>query len=483
MALKRDLILVSGGRLVAALIALVTIRAMTTILNPEQYGELVLLIAVQVFCGLFLINPTGQYINLHTHAWWDDGTLSARLKPYRQYVMVVALVGAGLVFGMSKHYSVEQLFIAATAMAVMVVAGTWNATLIPMLNMLGFRASSVLWATITTAIGLASSIFLVLWLHSATAWFAGQAIGLGVGALGARLTLQGHGLRAKHNQSSLPLLNRHTILAYCLPLAMATGFMWLQLSGYRFVVESYWGLAQLGFLAVGLQLAGQLFSLAESLAMQFFYPLFYRRVSAHENLAEVELAFSDLLNTLVPVYFVLTGLLILSAPYLLKVLVAPQYQNAIFFVTLGAGIELCRVLGNLVSNAAHIKRKTTSLALPYAVGAITTLGLIYVAGVLQMKVDWAAVALLLGAMVMLVTMLISMYLQVKFSIDLKRWFGGAAIMLVMTLLAIGTPKAAGLVLAIGILIVVTIPAIVAVLLLLWKNPAALRLLNVQLRNN
>ena len=73
--------------------------------------------------------------------------------------------------------------------------------------------------------------------------------------------------------------------------------MWLQLSGYRFLIEGYWGLAQLGFMAVGLQLAGQISALAESLAMQFLYPLFYRRVSLQEEKNEVVLAFSDLLNT------------------------------------------------------------------------------------------------------------------------------------------------------------------------------------------
>ena len=49
--------LVSGGRLAAALMALVTIRAVTTFLTPEQYGALALLIAVQTFCGFFLVNP------------------------------------------------------------------------------------------------------------------------------------------------------------------------------------------------------------------------------------------------------------------------------------------------------------------------------------------------------------------------------------------------------------------------------------------
>lgn len=475
--------LVGGGRLVSALMALIAIRAVTTFLTPEQYGELALLITVQTFCGLFLVNPVGQHINLHTHAWWDDGTLMARLKSYRRYVFVVSLVGLAVVLGMGKPHSVEQLLWTAAAMFAMVVAGTWNATLIPMLNMLGFRAASVLWGIITVVIGLASSVLFVLWLPSATAWFAGQAIGMVAGALGAKSVLRQHATQANFSRSSMPLLDKRTVLTYCLPLALATGLMWLQLSGYRFLIEGYWGLAQLGFLVVGLQLAGQIWALAESLAMQFLYPLFYRRASAHENRVEVESAFSDLLNTLVPVYCVLTGLLILSAPYLLRVLVAAQFQDAITFVMLGAGIEMCRVLGNLLSNAAHVRRKTKSLALPYAVGAMISLILIYLAGVRQMEVGWAGAGLSVGASAMFMVMAVGMYQQVKFSLDLVRCSVGAVVMLAMILLGVWLPRLTGIGESIAMLMLMGALSGIAVLALLWKNPATLRLLNVQLRNN
>lgn len=463
--------------------ALITIRAVTTYLAPEQYGELALLIAVQMFCGLFLINPVGQHINLHTHAWWDDGTLSARLKSYRRYVLVVSLVGGMVVLGIGKYHSVTQLLWAVMSMSAMVAAGTWNATLIPMLNMLGFRAASIIWSIITVATGLASSIILVIWSPSATTWFAGQAIGMGIGALGAKYVLRQHAIRSKFVQGTLPLLDKHVVLTYCLPLALATGLMWLQLSGYRFVIESYWGLAQLGFLAVGLQLAGQISALAESLAMQFLYPLFYRRVSTHEGLDEVELAFSDLLNTLIPVYFVLTGLIVVSAPYLLKVLVAPQFQDAIIFVMLGAVIELCRALGNLLSNAAHIRRKTNSLTLPYAVGSVTTLTLICLAGAWRLDMTLVGASLIFGAIAMFIVMLISMYRQVQFMLDVERCFIGVAAMLGMVLLVIWMPGVSGLGAAIGDLLLVATLAGAVVFALLWKNPATLRLLNVKLRKN
>lgn len=483
MAINRDLMLVSGGRLAAALMALITIRAVTTFLTPEQYGALALLTAVQTFCGLFLINPVGQHINLHTHAWWDDGTLMARLKSYRRYIFSVAVVGCMVVIGMGKHISVDQVLWSAFALFSMVIAGAWNATLISLLNMVGFRAASIIWTMITSAVGLAGSILLCMWHPFAVSWFAGQAIGMMAGALGARHVLRKQATQLKFSHDALPLLNRNTILTYCLPLSLATGLMWLQLSGYRFLIEIYWGLAQLGLIVVGLNLAGQLWSLAESLAMQFLNPLFFRRISEHENLAEVELAFSDLLNTLFPVYFVLAGALVLGAPYLLKILVAPKFQDAVIFVMLGSGIELCRVLGNVLSNAAHARRKTISLALPYAAGAIVSLFTIYFVARWKMEMFWVGAALLTGAMAMLIVMWYGMRRQVRFKIDRVRWVLGAMMMLLMSVLVTWAPKVSGLGAGIAMLILVALPSFVVVAVLLWKNPAMLRLLNVQLRNN
>ena len=477
------MLLVGSGRLVATLLALVAIRAVTTFLTPEQYGEFALLLTVQSFFGLFLVNPIGQHINLHTHAWWDKGTLLARLKSYSHYVLLVSLAAGLVVFSFNQHHSLEQAQWTATAMFAMVVTSTWNSTLIPMLNMLGFRGASVLWGVVTAVLSLFCAILLVLWLPSATAWFAGQTIGLGIGAIGAKYVLRKNATQPVFFQKSLPLIDKKTILRYCFPLALATGLMWLQLSGYRFLVEKYWGLAQLGFLAIGLQLAGNIFALAESLAMQFLYPLFFRRVTEHENHAQVELALSDLLNTLVPLYLVLGGLIMLSAPYLLKILVAPQFQNAVSFVMLGSGIEMCRVLGNVFSNAAHVKRKTTTLALPYGVGALVTLSLIYYVGIRHAEMSLVGAALLAAALAMFLVMAVGMFKQVKFSIDIMRHTVGLAVMATMALLGLWLPRLSGIGASIGALTLILALSGIVMLALLWKNPATLRLLSVQLRNN
>ncbi len=465
------------------MIALVSIRAVTSFLTPEKYGELAILITVQMFCGLILINPVGQHISLHIHVWWDDGTLIRRLKSYSGYIILVSALGAFVALGVTNPASTMGAISIMVVVFVMVAASTWNSTFIPALNMLGFRASSVSCSVVSSIAALIASILFVTLWGSAIAWFAGQALGMLVGAVSARYYFKFRISSPIYSQSRLPLLDKKTVLAYCLPLSLATGLMWIQLSGYRFAIEHYWGLAQLGFFVVGLQLAGQIWALAESLAMQFLYPFFFRRVSEKSNNTEVELAVSDLLNTLVPVYLLLAGLTILAAPYLLKILVAPEYSNAWGFIVMGAVVELCRALGNVLSNAAHIKRKTTSLALPYATGATVILLFIVSAGELKADISYAGLALISGAVTMLTAMSINMYKQVRFKLDSLRCSSALVLMIGMASLVMYLPPATDWLMAICYLFILSTLVAVILFLMLWNNPATVRLLNVQLRNS
>lgn len=484
LAFKRDLLLIVGGRLLTALLGLMAIRVVTTFLSPDQYGELALFTSVQMFCGLFLINPVGQHINLHTHQWWDEGTLFLRLKSYKKYIFGVSILSGLAVFIMFGRHSFGSSALTSLSMIFVIFAGTWNATLIPMMNMLGFRQASVLLSILTMIAGLFGSILFVMWISNASAWLMGQAIGMGLGGLIAKVVLQKHIVRpAKDSEDKFPLLTKETVQNYCLPLALAMGLMWFQLSGYRFLVGKYWGFAQLGFLVLGLQLANQIFTLIESLATQFFYPLFYRRVSSHENLKEVESAFSDLLNTLVPVYLIIAGTLILSASYLLKLLVAPVFQNTVTFLMLGACIELCRVLCNLLSNAAQVKRKTQSLAFPYAAGSVISLCLIYCVAIWHLEVTWAAIVLLFASLITLIAMLIGMNKQVKISLDVPRIIGAIVMMVILSSLFLLVPELSTTIALVSALILIFFLICVTFLIIFKGNPSLLRLLDVKLRKN
>jgi len=476
LPLNRDFIIVVGGRLVTALIGLLAIRASTTFLSPEQFGQLALLIVVQTFCGLFLINPIGQYINRHTHVWWENGTLLSRLSRYGYYLVLVSLLGAVAMFFVGINASIDFPLLASVILLLMILAGTWNATLVPMLNMLGFRAAAVWFAIITVLLGLVTSVALMQWFPVAMGWFSGQVIGMFMGALMAFRFLY---VKCEKSFSSVVLIDKENILSYCVPLAIAAGLMWVQLSGYRLLVESYWGLAQLGFIVVGLMLAGQVWAIAESLAMQFLYPYFFKRISC-EDLETGRQALSDLLNVLGPLYLLLAGVTVVLAPVLVFLLVDEKFSSAVAFVMMGSAIECCRALANVFGNAAQVTKRTRSLAFPYGVGAIVICLSLWFIGEREMEVFYVGVVLLLGAISMLFTMIVMMYREVKFILDVKRW---CVSFVVMVSLAMGSYLVVDVKGWFEVSVLLGIVVVIAggfSALLLWKSGALRNLLSVKL---
>lgn len=481
MVAARDFLWIGIGRLLTALVALAAIRLSTSLLLPEQYGLLALLITFQVFCGLFLVNPVGQYINRHTHGWADDGTLLSRLTRYRAWVMVAAFAGAlaSGIWALTQPITVTERVLVMTLVTLMVVAATWNATSVSLMNMLGYRAQSVGWGAATAILGLFLSYVFTNFTGSGLAWFAGQAVGMAIGAFGAGIAVRRALPSAKVGR--FPLLEPGVLRDYILPLAVATGFMWCLLSGYRLLVEVHWGLAALGYAVVGLALASQLWGLVESLAMQFLFPLFYRRIASPDR-SDASLAFADLLNTLGPVYLLLAAATLIAAPALLALLVDTAYSCAIHFVLLGAVIECCRALCNVLGTAAQVDRRMFALVPPYASGSVAmAAGVAWVAqsgGDIEQAVAMLAVA---GA-VTLAVMALAMHRLHDFRLDLSRW--GCALLLVVgaAILALKAPLVPeGIGPALAIVTMAGLVSTVLLVLLLWKNSATTRLLAVRLK--
>lgn len=439
---------------------------------------------VQMFCGLFLINPIGQYINRHTHEWWEEGSLWSRLYSYQYYIILVALVGGIIMFFVDKSPNTEVSLLTGGALLIMVISGTWNATLIPMLNMLGLRGFSVSFSVFTVGLSLLASIPLIQKFPTATAWFFGQSLGMFAGAVGAGIVLfklANTNISIRSYNSNYGLINKKDFLIYCLPLAIGTGFMWLQLSGYRLIVESYWGLAQLGFITVGLLLASQVWGIAESLVVQFLYPYFFKRVSRNDVVSGSQ-ALSDLLNIVGPLYLILAGITAIAAPLLVFLLVDEKFSSVVTFVMMGAVIESCRALANVFGNSAQVKKNTRSLIMPYVFGSTVLFSALFYIRVNDLDVFYVGLALVLAAISTLFIMILVMFIQIQFYLDWKRWmFGGVAMSMLFLSSYYWSVKFHDWISALALLAGVGIIWIGLSATLLWRNPALGRLLEVKLR--
>ncbi|WP_434428990.1 lipopolysaccharide biosynthesis protein [Aeromonas veronii] len=366
----KDILIITLGRLVTAGLSVASLRVITEMFSPAEYGFYTILIVFQVFCGLFLINPFGQYLNRNTHEWYECGCLNEKLLSYNYYILFFSVIGALSVFWWSFFSStITSSFLAAFAIFAIVYTGTWNATLIPLLNMLTYRKSAVICSIITSSLALLLSSLLARIFGSAFSWLLGQSIALLVGSMVAFFIYKrhlknknatNHGDKTTHESSFITMRG---LKLYVAPLAFSTMLLWFQSSGYRFVIERIYGLELLGLLAVGFGLANQLFGVAESLLMQILNPVFYRRIST-ASLEQGKLALCDLMSLLLPIYFLMASVLLACASPLLTILVSKEYHNAVIFFYSGVMIELFRVVNSLISNAAQLEMKMSKLISP-----------------------------------------------------------------------------------------------------------------------
>ncbi|HEY1057266.1 MAG TPA: hypothetical protein VGE55_00890 [Limnobacter sp.] len=400
--MTRDVLVIAGGRLLSAVLALIALRVSTTVLSSAEFGYMALMLGAQTLSTLVVINPVGQWINRHTHAWWDEGSLAQRLRAYRPWVVGASLLSASAFAMWALQQTGQWPGMASIAVAAAVVAAVYNGTYVPLLNMLGHRKQFVLLSNVSVALGLVCSVLFTWHTASAPLWLLGQATGLAVGAVLARSSLPRHQL--VRSVSGPPvLISRADYAQFCIPLALSTACMWIVTAGWRFVGEHYWGLEALGQLYVALTLTLQIWTLAESLLMQVLIPLFYRGLEG-QGRNGMGAVFSQLINAQLPIYLLLLGATVLSSKALLLLFVGPAYHAASSVVLLAAFVEFFRVVSNVVGNAAQATRQTRYLIAPYGLAVLTLMALLLGSGLLKMPVEFAVISLAVAGLVLFIAL-------------------------------------------------------------------------------
>jgi O-antigen/teichoic acid export membrane protein len=481
------------GRVVTAIITILSLRVMTYLLEPEDYGIYALLIAFQGFCGLFLINPIGQYINRHTHQWWDDGSLVARLFRYNIYVSSASILITFLVFfwwwsqpNFSNQFTSGIL--AALSVGLIVYFGTWNGTVVYILNMIGERNVSVGCMTLTSLACLSFSVILTYHYNSSVAWIFGQALGMFIGTISASYALlKRNNIKSSFSlkpHKSIRLIERSTILKYCLPLALATGLMWLQSTGYRFWVNGVWGARELGLMVLGLSISAQLWAILESLAMQYLNPYFFRHISQSNSDKNSASILSDLVNVMLPLYILFVGFNILFAPQIVNVLTDKQFYGAVNFVVIGAIIEFLRCTANLWSYVIQIKINSISFILPYLMGALIVWGSVYLISYLSTNMNSFTYGLILSGVTTCFLMIMKMQRMLPVTIDKFKWLYSLlllAIYIVVSKLNIILSTSEFITNLIQLIIGIIVTSWI-MMIFLWGNPALSRLTSITLHS-
>lgn len=441
-----------------------------------------ILLAIQMFCGLFFVYPIGQFINVKTHEWVKDGTLEQRLSKYKYFVVIISVVGG--LFGVltnkaSGNYSPYLLF---STLSIYVLSYTWYATFVPMLNMLGHRIYSAIIGSISLSIGLVLAITLTAHEGNALTWLLGQAAGFCVGGVWAKLCIRKANRPNNKSAGNLTFIDKKNLVRYSLPLGIGALLIWMQQTGYRFIIEQFWGLEKLAYLAIGLQIANQIGGAAEGLIMQFLYPKFFKICATNNELNKIENALSDLLNATVPLAILVAGLGIGGSASFLKILVAQEFRLDPLIICFGMVIEFCRMVTNVISNGAHVQTDASALRLPYLIGAVSTVVTVGIVGLLSKPIEWTIYGLTLTAILVLITMWICIYQKTKITLDrgmvYKSFAGSAFIVLVGKLLS-DIRSVSDALICVAILLLLSM---LAALKIMNENQAYHRLLKIELRS-
>jgi O-antigen/teichoic acid export membrane protein len=417
--ISRDFFLLTAGRAAQVVIAFATLRIATTILSPSEFGLFALLTGFRTLFGLFLISPVGQHVNRHTHEWFDQHTLFSYLKSYHVYILSVSVIASISITGWSWFHGAifkEPILYISLIMGLVVLSGTWNATLVPMLNMLGQRLQSVCLEFITSVCTLMSAVALCQINNTGSMWFAGTIIGCIIGNGLAWIALGR--ISEKQLKPTAPFINKQIVRHYCAPLAAAAGLLWFYTTSYRFVIEWFWGAEVLGKFAFAYIFASQIWSVFEALITQFIYPYFYRTLSASASDMPAK-AFCHLINAVLPIYLFLLALFIMGADLVLPLVSGHQaYQAMSWLLPFAFIFEFFRVVSALFSQATQITKKTSDNIPPYLIGGGLVLLSSLICTIMHWPVIYLAMLLVVSGALLFVTMLKSMFNHVAFQIDL-----------------------------------------------------------------
>ena len=379
--MNRTVLIITAGRVLQMVIALVSVRVFTSLLTTGEVGNIYLINSLYGFFGLALINPVGVYMNRKMHRWADDKSILNRFSVFNIYLSLLAVVSTGVVFLANRYGHVGgtiDLPMLILFLMLSIYFTTWNQLIIPTLNLLNHRISFVVFTLLTLGLGLVLSVVLVQFTSpTAVSWLSGQ---LGAQILVTLFALVyfrrviGGDLSFSAAREVVTRENLRHVLYFVIPLGCTTFFMWMQNQSYRIIVEKTVGAEFLGLIGLGIGLASNIAVAAESLIQQLYLPGFYRDINTPDA-AKRAAAWNAMAQLTIPVYISLTIMVSCLAPFLLHLLASKKFGGAYVFVIYGAWIEFFRMTTAVLTSVAHSEMRTKYLLRAYCVG-----GLVAVAG-------------------------------------------------------------------------------------------------------
>jgi len=416
--MTKDLKIIILGRVLQIGITLFSIRFLTTFLSPEEVGNYYLLLALMAFFNLVLLNPPGMYFSRHLLEWQRSKQLLNALSVFIGWMLVVIILAMGvllLVYDVLDYKSKFELTVFLVYILGSIIISTIHRNVLFGSNTLGFRKEFVIYLLLTLMLGLIfSSLIVTVYYPYALGWLLGVLLSeLLLVYFIFKFFIQDNILDIQKIKTTLTKERLKKILFFTFPIGITTFLMWGQTIAYRFLVDSYYSAEVLAYIAVGLGIAASVFGSVESIAQQYFNPIFLKSIldASREKRAE---AWNRMAEQIVPIYLFTAFFTLALAEVLINILVDHKFHDAYIYVMVGVMVEFFRVMSNLLNSVAQSEYRTTSTVKPYLVGFVISLGLL---SSMDFSENYLMIPVVLGFAYLCV--FIYMYLNMKQILEIK----------------------------------------------------------------
>lgn len=364
------------GKIIQILVVLVSLKILTTMLDEKEVGNYYLLLTLLTLFNFIFFNPLGQYYERHLIKWENNKNLSNATNIILLLRFCATLVCVFLAFIIyqfleyDKYYSlINFLFF----IFISLISGI-HGVFLSAINILGFRIKFTFYMCFTLFLGLILSYLIVNYYNkTAIGWLYGIAVAQFIFSFFLyKYVVRNHSFSIEKIKMILKKEYIKEIVIFIIPVTITLFLQWGQNTSYRFIIENKYSLEILAFIAIGLTVSSSIFGAIESLATQYYNPIYLRKITNASKEIRTQ-SWNELASYMMPIYFLLTVYTIILSPYLTNLLVAEKFSNAYIYVMFGAIIEFFRVITNLIYTISQSEVKTNTTIIPYGIGFIFTI--------------------------------------------------------------------------------------------------------------
>ena len=410
--MNKDLIIIITGRVLQIIIMLVSIRLLTTFLTPTEVGNYYIVLAILAFFNLVLLNPSGMYFSRHLLQWKKSKNILNALVIFIGWILIVAILSIPIsifIYNFLDYNSKFNLNLFIVYIFLAILISTIHRNIMGGTNILGYRKEFVIFLISTLILGLICSITIVYFYDSlALFWLIGVVLSESLMIfIIFKFFIQNNSLSINKIKISFTKERIKNILKFSLPIGLTTFLMWGQNTAYRFLIDYQYSAEILGMIAVGLSVASAVFGAIESISMQYFSPIFLKKIldASKEQRAN---AWNHMAKQIVPIYILAAIFTISMSEVLINILIDNKFHDSYIYTMIGVSIEFFRVMTNLLNSVSQSEYKTTYTIKPYLVGFIISLGLLSIS---NFNANYFMIPVVLGFAYLIVY--IYMYINMK----------------------------------------------------------------------